>query len=223
MTWTPELAKSELTYAYLEDLLKRFPAQEILKDGKSTGNYRTSIGRLIYYDLFKPGKMEDSESEAKFSATIAFLPDDECKALKIGAGAKAKEFFGDKIPANMRKPFRQQSEKDKPGFLAEGVYINATSKADRKPELIDRKNGQPITNESDLYRGCWVMATVRPYAYDQRGNKGVSFGLVNVIKIRDDLPLAAGSIRASDAYADLLGDTSSSSGEDDTNYDDLMG
>ena len=222
MTWTPELAKSELTYPYLEDLLKRFPAQEILKDGKSTGNFRTSIGRLIYYDLFKPGKMEDSDSAEKFSATIAFLPEDECKALKIGATAKAKEFFNDKIPANMRIPFRKQAEKDKPGFLTEGLFINASSKADRKPELIDRKNGQPITNESDLYRGCWVMATVRPYAYDQRGNKGVSFGLVNVIKICDDLPLAAGSIRASDAYADLLGDVSSPK-DDDTDYGDLMG
>jgi hypothetical protein len=225
MAWTKEAAKSDLEYSYLADLYKQFPSKEILKDGKATGNFRTSVGRLIYYDLFRPNRPKDEPNqELKFSATLAFLPEDDVKALKAAAMAVAKEKWGDKVSSlNIRWPFRKQAEKDKPGFLAEGVYINATAKQDRKPEVVNRATGfKPIENEADLYRGCWGMMTVRPYAYDQKGNKGVSFGLVNFVKICDDLPLAAGSIRASDAYADMMGDTSSASADGDTDYSGLM-
>jgi hypothetical protein len=178
---------------------------------------------LIYYDLFKPGKMEGSPNDPKFSATLAFLPADDCAALKAAARAKAKEKWGDKVPANIRWPFRKQSEKEKPGFLSDGLFISPSSKMDRKPELVEVKGGRtvPITDESTLYRGCWAMATVRPYAYDNSGNKGVGFGLVNLVKICDDLPLASGSIKAADSFADLAEDVSISAGED-TDYSELM-
>ena len=44
----------------------------------------------------------------------------------------------------------------------------------------------PITDASAVYAGCWGRLSVRPFTYDTDGNKGVSLGLSNVQKIRDD-------------------------------------
>ena len=42
-----------------------------------------------------------------------------------------------------------------------------------------------ILDESEIYSGCYGKVSLRAFAYDQKGNKGVSFGLQNVQKVRD--------------------------------------
>ncbi len=48
---------------------------------------------------------------------------------------------------------------------------------------------QPIIDPTDYYAGCWSIASVNAYAYDTKGNRGVSFGLVNLQKVGDGDPL----------------------------------
>ena len=49
---------------------------------------------------------------------------------------------------------------------------------------------QPILDEKELYAGCYMQAEVTAFTYDY-GKPGVSFGLNNVMKVRDGKPLAA--------------------------------
>ena len=48
---------------------------------------------------------------------------------------------------------------------------------------------QDIIEEKDFYPGCYARATVRAFAYDQAGNRGVAFGLQNIQKLADGEPL----------------------------------
>lgn len=224
MTWTPEEAKSELTLAYLQDMSKRFPAKEIVtKEGKSTGNFRTSLMRLDYHDLFE-AKAGEEGGTPKFSATLLGLPWDDMAAVKTAVKDLVTEKWGEDPPEALKLPLRRQRDKkEKPGYLHDGLYISPKSGVKSPPEILDRKTGALLTDQSAIYKGCWVLAVVRPYAYGvtpedrkkTKGGFGVTLQLKNIIKVCDDLPLAAGSVKGSDAFADLL------EGED-TNYDDLM-
>ena len=225
--WTKELAeqaKSELTPLYVQDWMKRTPAKAILdKDGNPTGSFRSPFGRLIYADLFTPMKMRDAapDKEPEYSVTMAFPPGTDLTPLREGAAAAARLKFGDKVNMRtLRSPFREQSTKDKPGFLSDGFFMRASARKNEKPEVVDLRM-QPITDASEIYRGAWGLMTFRFGCYDQAGNKGVGVYLSSVVKICDDLPLAGGSnVRAEDAFADLLGDAASGAG--DTNYDSMM-
>ena len=57
---------------------------------------------------------------------------------------------------------------------AESYFINANSK--QAPQVVDR-NVQPILNQSELYSGCYINASVTFYAYNSNGNKGIAAGL----------------------------------------------
>ena len=41
---------------------------------------------------------------------------------------------------------------------------------------------------NEFYSGCWAIASVNAYAYDNAGNRGAAFGLLNLQKIKDDKP-----------------------------------
>lgn len=226
MAWTPEEAKSELTLAYLQDMSKRFPSKEIMtKEGKSTGNFRTSLMRLDYHDLFEArANTEEPGSTPKFSATLLGLPWDDMAAIKTAVKSLVAEKWGEDPPEALKLPVRRQRDKkEKPGYLHDGLFIAPKAGIKSPPEILDRKTGALLTDQSAIYKGCWVLAVVRPYAYGvtpeerkkTKGGFGVTLQLKNIIKVCDDLPLAAGSVKGSDAFADLL------EGQD-TDYSGLM-
>ena len=61
-------------------------------------------------------------------------------------------------------------------------YINTSSK--RKPQVVDRQV-QPILDDSEIWSGCWANVTIAVFAFDVPENKGVSFGLNNVQKVKE--------------------------------------
>ncbi len=62
------------------------------------------------------------------------------------------------------------------------VVVEARTKL--KPGVVDQKRNE-ILDASEFYAGCYARATLTCYAYDSMGNKGVSFGLQNVQKVKD--------------------------------------
>ena len=50
----------------------------------------------------------------------------------------------------------------------------------------------PVIDPDDIYSGCICVASVTAFAYDQAGNKGVSFFLNSVLKLRDGDRLGGG-------------------------------
>jgi len=53
-----------------------------------------------------------------------------------------------------------------------------------RPGIVNSKN-EPIIDSEEIYGGCYCRAQLNAYAYEIAGNKGVSFGLLNIQKIKD--------------------------------------
>jgi hypothetical protein len=156
-------------------------------------NKRTTLltpkGVLSYPNLFHPASMEEG-GEKKFSCTLLFSPEametPQFAALKAAAAAAAKEKWASGLPSSLRNPFRQAVEKDgyKEKFTG-WMFINISSKQRPGIVRIDGNGTVPIIDENEIYPGCVVIASVGAYAYDQRGNRGVAFGLNNILKVAD--------------------------------------
>lgn len=107
-----------------------------------------------------------------------------------------------KWPKGLRIPFRDGKEKDTDGYGDGIIFVSASSK--RRPGLVD-KNLQAILEPSEFYGGCYARATIAPFYYDRAGNRGVSFGLRNVQKLRDGDPFSGGKA-AEDDFDAIAGD-----------------
>ncbi len=70
-----------------------------------------------------------------------------------------------------------------------------------KPGVVD-KNLEDIIDPGDFYSGCWARASITCFAYDTAGNKGVSFSLNNVQKVKDDEPFTAAGMKAAAEFGD---------------------
>ncbi len=162
--------------------------------------------RVSFSNVFEARKNELS-GKMEFGLVALFALGANLDALKAAARQVIVDKFGpdpQKWPTGLRNPFRDQGEKvrkdgngvpilgtdGKPvlqdGHVAGAVFLNL--KSQQKPGIVD-ENVQDIIDPSRFYSGCWARATIRPYYYDQKGNKGVAFGLQNVQKLRDDDPL----------------------------------
>ena len=127
------------------------------------------------------------------------LAGEKIEIIKAEYGAQDK--WGDKIPKTLRSPFRLNEELEAPiiGIGDDWTIMSFSANEDRRPGIVDAKL-QDIIDDADVYSGAWYRCQVRAFAYDTAGNKGVSFGLQNVQKLRDDDPLGNGRIPASKAF-----------------------
>jgi hypothetical protein len=162
----------------------------------------TPAFRVSYPSVFKPTAFEGQEP--KFSVVMLFPKETDLSALKAAAKAAVEEKWPDvnKRPKDLRNPFRDgDSEKgDVAGY--EGM-IFVTAKSKTKPGLVDQ-NVMPIIEEGLFYAGCWARASVVAYAYDKAGNRGVSFSLQNLQKMRDD-DAFSGRAKPEDEFAPVEG------------------
>ncbi|MGN7613065.1 DUF2815 family protein [Magnetococcales bacterium HHB-1] len=157
--------------------------------------------RVSFPNLFKARKANEN-AEPKFSVAMLFKKGENLKALRRMANEAAKEKWGNKVPKNIRMPFLDQGDHDYEGYEPGAVLIRASSKF--QPGVVDAKV-QQIIDESEIYPGCYARATVRAYAYDVAGNRGVAFGLQNLQKLRDGESLG-GRTRAEDDFSPVEDD-----------------
>lgn len=180
-------------------------------------NVFTPEFRVSYPNLFKTRKNELSGAD-EYGVTALFAKGADLSKLHAAAKeAIEKKWGADKAkwPKNLRSPFRDQAEKAKKndknedvlpaGHEAGAIFLNLKTK--QKPGLVSTKRSADdptkpaeITDESEIYAGCYAVASVSCYTYDQKGNRGVSFGLRNMQKTRDGDPLG-NRTRAQDDFA----------------------
>lgn len=150
-------------------------------------NIITGCVRLAYQTVMEPKVSDISDDKTpKYTAVLLFEPSDPTIPLmKAAMKEAATDFFGaEKIPAGLRSPIRDGKEKAGDYPFYEGMlFVSTTSK--NKPGVVDQRN-KAVTDVDDIYSGCWVRAEINCFAYDKKGNKGVSFGLNNVQKLGDD-------------------------------------
>lgn len=82
--------------------------------------------------------------------------------------------------------------------MYEGHMI-LSSWSKNQPGVVNGKN-QIILNHDEIYGGCFCRAQLNCYAYEMGSNRGVSFGLMNLQKIKDGDPFG-GRQRPEDAFS----------------------
>ncbi|MEE9366991.1 MAG: DUF2815 family protein [Dehalococcoidales bacterium] len=178
----------------------------------TTLEFRASFPNLFEAVSFNNGK-------PKFSVVMIFPKSTDLGPLKAAARVAAQAFWPNGLPSNLRSPFRDGSEKvDWEGFGSETIFITASTL--RKPGVVDRQLNH-IIEPDKFYAGCYARATINAFAYDQAGNKGVSFGLLNVQFLRDGDSLAGGTkaeddfeaVEGDDMFGDDTGATSTAGGD----------
>ena len=170
-----------------------------------TTTLKTPIGRCCFPSLFKPKAFNDGDPE-KFAVTVVFEEGADLKELVKAAEEAAQNKWGKDRPKNLRLPFRSTDEYDgKAGFEEPGTFVRFQT--DRKPQVVNRRGDN--CEEEEVYPGCYIRVSCRPYAYDYKGNCGVAFGLNNVLFYDDGERLAGGSRAKDDFSDDFDGETSS--------------
>jgi hypothetical protein len=167
----------------------------------------TNPVRLSYAHVWEPKSFQGAEP--KYSCAI-LVPKEDTETLEaikaaircaIDAG-KAK--FGGKIPTNLNTPLRDgDAERGDDEAHAGMWFLNASGKT--APGIVDL-NLQQITDQSQVYSGCWCRVSLNFFAYAVPGNKGIGAGLNNLQKVRDDDALAGRSKAEDDFNDDYLGE-----------------
>ena len=165
----------------------------------------TPEARLSYPALF------EAQADAERGAQVRLLAGIPGGHRPFGArergargarGALGRQGQGDAAEeaAEVAVPGRRRARC--PGYGPGTTFINVSSK--QQPGVVDRYAGadgkpRPITDPSELYPGCFVRASLRPFTYDTNGSKGVSFALNNLQKLRDGERID-GRLRAEDEF-----------------------
>ena len=167
-------------------------------NNKDRKNIITAEGRVSFPCVFAP-----SSYSRKYEMALVFPKGTDLSALQAEAKRVAVEKFGQNIKG-LRSPFRKCSEKMETygEFDPDSVFITFRTK--QQPGLVDAAK-QPIIAQNEFYAGCWARVSCRAYAYENKGNRGVAFGLQNIQKTRDDDPLTGSGLKAEDEFEAFAG------------------
>lgn len=165
----------------------------------------TPYGILSFPSLFTPRAPAEG-AEPRFSVNLVFndkaQKSTEYAMMQKAVLACAKEAFGDDVKLDsLRLPFRDAGEKDYQGYNDGDAFVNAWSK--QKPGLVDAQRSE-ILDPSDIWPGQLARATIKPFAYNVSGNRGVSFALNNVQIVKKDMPRLDGRKAAADEFTDVV-------------------
>lgn len=165
------------------------PQDETNDDGKPTGKKKYS-GAFI----FDPGADLTKERNAIAAAAEAAYPNGAgIEMLRTGA---------------LKQPIRTDAEAK--NYPVGSVFLNARS--ERKPQVVfnypDPATGKPMLVPEDriadvLYPGVKVRVSLRAFAYNKKGNKGVSFALGNIQVIADGTRIDGRKAAVDEFTADL--------------------
>jgi hypothetical protein len=162
--------------------------------------------RLSYASLVQPRAQKDG-GDAKYSVTLLIPKTDTDTKAHLDqavqaciADAVAKTWGGVK-PPQIPIPVH-----DGDGVRDSGLPYGAecaghwvlTASSKMRPQVVSQ---QDITTEllpQDIYSGMYGRVTIRFFAYNNSGKKGIGCGLGNVMKTREGEPLSGGASAAVD-------------------------
>jgi len=186
---------------------------------------RTPIGILSFPVLFSP-RARAPGGEPVYQCSLLFdqqaqrHPDYEalrravfeCIDDQWGQGkSQDKQFL-----AGLRTPFRNCEEKQYAGYnIPGGKFISPWTKS--RPGVVDAQRNE-ITVPEDIWAGQMARATVAPFAYNQAGNRGVSFALNNLQICRTDGPRIDGRKAAKEEFPDYDGPGAMATAEDENPF-----
>lgn len=170
--------------------------------------------RFSYANVWEPKSVNDGAE--KYSVSLIIPKSDKVTIKKIKkaidiAKEEGKAVFGGKIPPNLKTPLRDGDiDREDDEAYKDSYFVNANSV--RQPQIVDAKVNQ-ILDQSEIYSGCYGRASIKFYAFNKNGNKGIACGLQNLQKLSDGEPLG-GISRAEDDFEPI---------EIEDDDDDLLG
>lgn len=178
--------------------------------------------RLSYAKIWTPGSYEGSDDK-KYGVKLLIKKKEKDLIKKIKLAIEnAKQFaknkvWEGKIPKALKaEGLRDGDADDSEDKAAKGhFFINAASKT--RPTIVKKVDGEiePVTEQSEVYSGCYAAVEVNFYGYNWKGNKGITAGLNHILFLKDGEPLG-GIGSATEAFADFDTDEF----EDDEDSDD---
>jgi len=177
--------------------------------------------RVSFAQVFEP-KQIDGEGDFKYSLTLLFTEDTDLSALKKAAVQAAKDKWGDNLPKNLKMPFLKGNEQD---TIHDGykdmIFIRTSSK--QPIGVVKKQDGAivDIIDRTEFYSGCYAVAGVNAYAWEHKaGKKGVSFGIQNVMKIKDGEPFSSRP-KAQDQFAEFVTEADGDSSDETVTDEEL--
>lgn len=164
--------------------------------------------RLSYCHLFEAYSPDPAKQKPKFSTAILIPKSDKLTLKKLREAQKnalangiATHFGGKplKNPVDTIHDGDEDADLERNPEYAGHWYL--TVSAVTRPGMVDQAMN-PITDSTELYSGCYARVSLNAFPFNTQGNKGVSFGLNNVQKMGDGIPLG-GRSRAEDDFEEL--------------------
>ena len=162
--------------------------------------------RFAYLNCWRPMKQHNGESKYSVSAVIS--KDDEetieliRKTLEY-VTEKSVSKWGGRVPDKLRLPLHDGDvEKANNPVYKNAYFINAKCKD--APQIVDGEVN-PITNQSELYSGCYGNVSITFYGYNVGGSRGIAAWLCNIQKISDGEPIGR-KILAKDEFKPVSGE-----------------
>lgn len=169
----------------------------------------TPVFRLSYPSVFEP-KYNELAKRDQYQITMLFdkkTAATDLKEMKELMAKMATWKFGSNVKG-LRNPFIDgdtaidslgQLRKEKNPSYANMIVLNSWSK--NKIGVVNAQR-QPILDSDEIYGGCFCRAQLNAYAYEQGGQRGVNFGLMNLQKVKDGDPFG-GRVRPEDAFTSV--------------------
>ncbi|RTL04953.1 DUF2815 family protein [Candidatus Dependentiae bacterium] len=196
--------------AWIQQAMAACPPQRILdpNTGQPTGDILTGPVRIAFESLFRLPEKRPDMNEPKYGAHLLFPPNVDFTIFQEEyyklCGQVFPEHYNNGQYHGLHSPFRDQAEKMKFGGFTPGcIFFNSTSKF--KPPVVDARFN-PIVDESKIYPGVWVVASVRPYSYGKqppKPKKGVAFGLQSVMLLGEDTKFGQSGPDAKQQFAGI--------------------
>lgn len=126
---------------------------------------------------------------------MAFMKLLKQDAAKTAVDKHGKKVWEDAKPGKWRWPWRDGDQEGRPEW--EGHWIlNASANEQYRPRIVGPDLRELTKDEvrEKVYAGSWVRVSMNHYAWGPNvGGSGVSLGLRNVQKVRDDEPFGSAS------------------------------
>ena len=171
----------------------------------SRSQITTGKVRFSYVHVFTPNLMPGSNDE-KYSVQLLIPKTDKKTLAKIDQAIEAaKAQYRQKNPGKKLPPNLRSTLHDGDGIKDNGdeyneechgcMVMNVSNK--RRPVVV-YADKTPMTEETELYSGCYGRAVINFYVYEYMGKIGVSAALNGIMKLEDGEPLAGGTVTDSD-------------------------
>lgn len=164
---------------------------------------KTGLIRLSYANIWEA--KQDMSGRLKYSASLIIDGDDKSTLAKFNntikemlADPEVLKVLGGKTK-NIRLPVRNGNDREGDANYEGNYFVNANANEGHPPTIVDRK-GDPIYEKAKVYSGCYCLAVVSLYPYNQAGNRGIGAGLQGLMLIKDGEPLTGGGRITADSF-----------------------